>query len=297
MSGRSLGTAQNSSGEGLSPLEHRMILQALYPNTGVISGLNVTANSGLTYHVDAGVGVTSRGSSDGNRIFYFSGGNSPSVAAGDSTYARIDAVWVKADDPKIDSDSVNVHVGVTQGAASSSPVDPQIPSDATLLRYFRVNPGVTSLNNGSTATSGVSYIIPYGGSRGILHRFIYTTDGAPSNQKTLRTMGSGKINLPTDRLITFNLQVSLSTSGSSTSEGGFWMHFRLDGKALYRGQGAYSNNRWDNLNFRYPVAVEAGTHTVDFQYAKTETSPDFTLHATNLMKPFVFTVEDMGVSE
>lgn len=297
MSG-SLGTVQNSQGVGLTPLDYRMILQATYPNVGVIKGMTVTGGSGLNYNVAAGVGVTSRGDSDGNRLYSYSGGSTEAVAAGDPTFSRIDTVWVKADDPSIDNDSFDVHVGVTQGTPSATPAKPTIPTDCTELRSFTVASGTTVLSSGAAPSGNIVQSVPYGAVQGILHKYVYNTAGTPKNQKNLTTAGSGKIVLPTKRNIVLNLQVQLSVSNNvqSSTEGGFWIYFRVDGKAIYRGQGAYSNQRWDNVDFRWPVTLDAGTHTVDFQYAKTSTSPDFKFETTDLQKAMLFTVEDGGVA-
>lgn len=131
MANRSLGTKQNSNGDGLDALTHRLILKALYPSDGIISGLDVTG-SGSAYTVGAGVAVVSKSDTDGARLAHFDGG-SVSTDAGDGSNPRIDSVYLTADDPDQNNGSVDVRAGVVQGTPSAQPVAASIPAGALLL--------------------------------------------------------------------------------------------------------------------------------------------------------------------
>lgn len=273
MSG-SLGTPQNSEGAGLSAADHRRILAALYPNTGVIDGLKVTGGSGLTYHVDPGVGVASRAESDGNRIFYYAGGNTAAVPAGDGGNPRIDVVWIQCDDPTMDSDSVDVHVGTTIGTPAASPVEPVAPAGATRLAAFIVAPGTTSLSSGATLNSDVDYLIPYGGSLGRLAYVRDSSDYSLPRDTKWHNMLKDDFDVPTDRLVRVEWKARATTGvwdanymNSTTS---YYCQLLVDNKPINEIRrpddigfcdeipvGAY----WGIGNVSYIVEVPKGHHT------------------------------------
>lgn len=289
-----LGVDVDTNGNGVDPLTHRQIIKRHWGNTGIVGGLTVSGRSDLYYAVSAGVAVCSMGAADGYTEAYFAGGNTENaVSAGDATYPRIDTVYILANTGSPDN---LVHVEVAQGTPSASPVKPALPVGAQPLMSMLLAAGAQNTGAAIPVDASATYAIPYGASMGVLNRYVYT-GAAPRNQTTLTTIGAKKIILPTDRNMHFWAKFSLSTSGSSGSEGGLWGYFRVDGQAVTRWQAAYSNQRWDNLEFTWDEPVEQGTHTVDLQYARTSTSPEFAFNSTGAMKPIVFTVTDMGVIE
>lgn len=110
-----LGVQPDSSGNGVTPLTHRKIIDALWTSTGIVTGLDVTGRNDLKYDVAAGVAICSRGDADGKTEAYWPGGQTTAVAAGDSTWPRIDRVWIKAHDMSQGDSDNQVVVGVTQG--------------------------------------------------------------------------------------------------------------------------------------------------------------------------------------
>lgn len=258
----SLGTQQNSNGDGLTPLDHRMILQALYPNNGVLSGLEVRANSDLTYQVAKGVGVTSRGVSDGSRLFYWSGGKTPAVSAGDPSNPRIDIVWAKADDPTIETESVAVRVGVTSGTPSASPARPQLPSGVTELMSFTVQPGTSNLSTGAVAQSSVQYAIPYGSSLGLLGETHDSRNG--SGDTTVNKFfveHATKIYVPTDRLV--ELEYNICGSSRSSVETSWYAGFMVDGAHLPNAGGEFALVRTiASQTHTFLTTLTRGYHTV-----------------------------------
>lgn len=309
MSG-SLGTPQNSDGNGLTAPDHRQILKALYPNPGVIEGLKVTANTGLTYHVASGVGVSQRSSSDGSRLFYFAGGDTPAVSAGDGSNPRIDAIWVKCDDPTMDANSVSVHVGVTQGTPSPNPSAPAVPSGCTRLANFRVNAGSANLSAGSTNAGGTEYVSPYGASGGIL------TDLAQTNaingvweDNMWHQIATLRFSVYTKRNIQVNYNGTSTTvqSGDNeySKEGSYYVQVRVDGEVVNKidhGSGLpspslcdeiFSNRYYWTSQLSYNLAVEPGSHIVAFWV--TGNKADYT-YPVNLLNRY-YNVIDLGVAE
>ena len=159
MSG-SLATNLDSNGNGLTALDYRHILQSLYPTPGIVNGGTVTGNSSLTYHVTPTVAVIDRGS-DGTRLVYFEGGDTPAVAAGDASNRRIDVIWLKANDPALDGGSNDVIIGVTQGTPSANPVAPALDSGQLALMEKLVQPGTTNLSTGNADNRSYNPASPY----------------------------------------------------------------------------------------------------------------------------------------
>ena len=289
-----LGVDVDTNGNGVDPLTHRQIIKRHWVNTGIVGGLTVSGRSDLHYGVSAGVAVCSRGDADGYTEAYFAGGNTENaVSAGDATYPRIDTVYILANTGSPDN---LVHVEVAQGTPAASPVKPTLPVGAQPLMSMLLAAGAQNTGAAIPVDASATYAIPYGASMGVLNRYVYT-GAAPRKQTTLTTIGAKKIILPTDRNLRFWAKFSLSVDSAVESEGGLWGYFRVDGQAVTRWQAAYSNQRWDNLEFTWDEPVAQGAHTVDLQYAITKTSPKFGFNSTTLMKPITFTVTDMGVIE
>lgn len=261
MAGRSLGTVQNSNGDGLDPLSHRQILKGLYPTPGVITGLNVSGNNNLTYHVNAGVGVSQRSSSDGSRLFYFSGGNTAAVPAGDPSNSRIDIVWVKCQDPSLDSNACDVIVGVTSGTPSTRPVAPTLPQGVTELRRFTVAPNTTNLSNGAQASGTQVFSVPYGANMGQLVHMVNTYDSTAAKDDKWYVEGSVQsFYVPTDRWVEICLTRSMNCDDGGNPGSVYWL-LALDGTDLVQTE-IQADAHWTTKMFNYTIKVAAGTHTV-----------------------------------
>ena len=217
MSG-SLATNRDSNGNGLTALDYRKILNGLYPNPGIVTGGTVTGNSSLTYHVAPTVAVIDRGS-DGTRLVYFDGGDTPAVAAGDASNRRIDVIWLKANDPALDGGSKEVTLGVTQGTPSTNPAVPQLDSGKLALMEKLVQPGATNLSTGSGDNRSYNYAIPYGGSLGRLGDVGMNTQTIDQEWQS-NWYNQVSVNVPalyTDRLVQvdFMARASGPSAGSS----------------------------------------------------------------------------------
>lgn len=270
MANRSLGTPQNSKGEGLDALTHRQIIKALYPNTGVITGLTVKGQNTLTYHIDPGVGIATRGGADGNRIYYYSGGNTPTVTAADPTNPRIDTIWVKTQDPTKDNDLTDVIVGVTQGTPATNPTAPTIPAETTALASMRM-PAGASTTSGAILVGSQDYAIPYGSSGKLLGENVNTLDQI--GDSTIRKWyyeNPVTFSVPTDRTVELEYECTF------TNNSGDWIAwavaaFQLDGKDLPHSGTEWVGEHgvWATHQIKYVVTVTRGTHTVRVRNGKT----------------------------
>ncbi|MDD6565952.1 MAG: hypothetical protein PUF11_04085, partial [Parafannyhessea umbonata] len=115
---------RNNGSDGTTPLALRLALAALFPQSGILSGLGVKGSSSLAYSVAQGVAVCTRGAGDGSTLATVSAGSTPAVAANGAGYPRIDAVWVTAHDKDQGDADNHVTLGVTQGTAAASPARP-----------------------------------------------------------------------------------------------------------------------------------------------------------------------------
>ena len=261
MSG-SLATNRDSNGNGLTALDYRKILKGFYPNPGIVDGGTVTGNSSLTYNVPPTVAVIDRGS-DGTRLVYFSGGDTPAVAAGDASNRRIDVVWLKANDPALDGGSKEVTLGVTQGTPSANPAVPQLDSGQLALMEKLVQPGATNLSTGSGDNRSYNYAIPYGGSVGMLTQYWdtrnFTNDGTQFSP--WYEMQCPQFYIPTDRLVEFVLDANFSAHDKIRSEWG--VTFQDNGADIpFSSSMMVSGYAWENHKHSFSSVLQAGYHSI-----------------------------------
>ena len=274
MSG-SLATNLDANGDGLTALDYRKILQGVYPNPGIVSGGTVTGNSSLTYHVSPTVAVIDRGS-DGTRLVYYAGGDTPAVAAGDASNRRIDVIWLKANDPALDGGSKEVVIGVTQGTPSTNPVVPTLDSGQLALMEKLVQPGTTNLSTGSGDNRSYNYAIPYGGSFGRLAYSQVTADYTIQEDNQWHTQCFAKFWVPSDRLVTVEWKACTTVgSGTNASDananmGSYYLQILVDGNVVNEINSAIGVKADEVTSFRYDyvatvsydINVTAGSHIV-----------------------------------
>lgn len=274
MSG-SLATNLDADGNGLTALDYRHILQSLYPNTGIVEGGKVTGNSSLTYHVGYTVAIIYRGS-DGTRLVYFSGGDTPAVSAGDASNRRIDVIWLKANDPALDGGSNDVIIGVTQGTPSANPVVPELDSGQLPLMEKLVQPGTTNLSTGSGDNRSYNYAIPYGGSMGRLAYSQVTADYTIQEDNQWHSQCDTRFWVPSDRLVTVEWKACTTVgSGTNASDvnanmGSYYLRIWVDGNVVNEINSAIGVKADEVTSFRYDyvatvsydINVTAGSHTV-----------------------------------
>lgn len=264
MASGSLGTDRNSSGQGLTALGYRRILQALYPNVGVIDGLAVTPNQNLTYNVAGGVGVGTLG--DGNRLFWTDGGTTPAVSTGDANNPRIDIIYARIHDPNVDSGKVDVELGVASGTPSTSPVPPSLQSSMVPLMSFLVRPGVTNLATGTSAYGTQQYAVPYGGTLDVVGEGVNYTGGVPVDGQWHTVSNITTMNLPTDRRIMLVWSMKVLNPGAGDSIADFALRARVDDVIIDPDdliQIPISKFNWTQQHLWFPT-ISAGVHHVAF---------------------------------
>lgn len=254
-----LGIAPTAAGVGTDSLTLRKIQDALI-DAGVITGLGVTATTGLTYQVAEGVAALTRGSADGVVLAY-----TPAVTvtagAGPASGSRIDSVWIRQHDPNQgDADNL-VEVGITAGTAATTPTAPALPTGALELARYLVPSGATSTSAG-TSQGSVDYAIPYGGSLGTLYDNTNTFDGPGDITTKWYTEQLGQVTLPTDREVTLELSACISTTTQTdTAAGGWYAAFQVDGVDVV-GSEFHLTRTHQTLYFSHTMTLSAGTHTV-----------------------------------
>lgn len=268
MSTTALGVSPDSDGNGVTPRVHRKIIGAQWQSPGIITGLQVSGNTSLSYNVSEGVAVCEKNSDDGRTLAYWQGGNTPTVQAGDPTYARIDVVWITANNKPEYNDSDNsVHVGVTSGTPSASPVEPAVPDGAIKLMAMLLPAGATSTQS-ATRRDSYDYAIPFAGNLGRLGENWWKQDMKGSDVRGKHYYEQPiSFTLPTDRLVEFDFQCNYSNSKYGGNDPNAkpceWaVEFQLDGKDLdHAGFNFVSYGSWENHQAQYTCVVEAGHHT------------------------------------
>lgn len=264
MATTALGIMQTSDGAGVDPLTHRRIIKSHWANAGIVSGLNVTGGSGLTYNVSAGNAVLSRSDSDGYTEAYWEGGTTGAVSTGDPSNPRIDTVWLKAYDAQQGDPDNRVHVGVTQGTPSSSPVAPSAPSGCLAIARMRMPAGATSTSSAQQTTAR-DYAIPFGASLGRLGYYHDTSNGTFDTTRFQRaTRCAVQINIPTDRLLDLRFTASVACSGSGDQHTSWYVAFMVDGVEVEYSGGEFwlNTETCETVQKNFTVEVEAGTHTI-----------------------------------
>lgn len=253
---------RNSGADGTTPLALRLALGALFPQSGILSGLSVRGSSSLAYSVAAGVAVCTRGAGDGSTLAPVPAGSTPAVAANGTGYPRIDAVWVTAHD--LDQGDADNHVtlGVTQGAPAASPARPTVPTYATLLAYMRLPAGATTTAQATVEARGRDAVAS-GATMGQLGYMRDTYDGKLRGDLngTMHTDYSVTVTVPTARLVELRWCATLSGGDSSDCI----VAMSVDGaKVMQFFVTPPSGGRWDYKEVRHVVTLSPGTHTISF---------------------------------
>lgn len=286
-----LGVAPDANGVGLDPLTHRLLIKQHWNNTGVVMGLTVSGRGDLRYQVSAGAAICSMSAADGYTEAYWNGGvTENTVDAGDSTYSRIDVVYMLSNTVASDN---TVHVRVAQGTPSASPVIPSLPAGAQPLAY-RLMPANGSTTNSATPYGDINYAIPYGVG---LDRIGYqentgtlTQDWRPDlwwSQAALTTQY-----LPIDRNVTVRFVYRASTFGEPISS--FYTRLKVDGQVMTDGNDECPVFPvWARQQVSFPIVLSGGrTHSVDV-----EVRPNTNMKAFQWQGLRYVEVEDRGVAK
>lgn len=284
---------------GRSPLDDRLLVRSEYHNLGIVMGCAVaTSSTGMSYTISTGtdpvsVAVGSRSGADGASRFPVPS-SQVATAAAPTSGARIDVVWARQLDPEKGDVSNQSVTGVSQGAASASPVTPAIPAGAVPLASYQVPQGATRTNQATLVKVG-DRAIPYGASLGILHSFTDNRNGLlpQGNQR----IGLGQINLPTPRRLNFRVLTSPS-SMDYAKQGSIMIRFVLDGTPFMSHELGF-NGYWTSQSAETSKVVTAGYHTVAFELQARAGAPFYMHYGSSsgeLYQGTVFQVEDQGVA-
>lgn len=274
-----LGIAPDADNNGVTPLTHRKIIDAQWGNTGVISGLSVSGGNSLSYTVAPGVAVCSRGATDGKTIAYWAGGTTGPVAAGDSSFPRIDLVWITAHNKVEYNDKDNaVTIGVTSGTPAADPAMPSLPSGCTLLAAMRLPAGATNTGKAVTVRKA-SAAIQSSGARGRIAYQLATGTHSIYEDYAWHQEVAVAFTLPTKRHITIKQKVRAvctagQSSGNNTIFGSWYSQMRVDGKIINDLQNTINSSgkneyceEWtasrycETKQVEYDLDLEAGNHT------------------------------------
>ena len=253
---------RNDGADGTTPLALRLALAALFPQSGILSGLSVKGSSSLAYSVAQGVAVCTRGAGDGSTLATVAAGSTPAVAANGTGYPRIDAVWVAAHDKDQGDADNHVTLGVTQGTAAASPARPSVPTYATVLAYMRLPAGATTTAQATVEARGRD-AVAVGATMGQLGYMRDTYDGTLRGDfnGTMHTDYSVTVTVPTTRLVEMRWAATLSGGDSSDCI----VAMAVDGEKVMQFFVTPPNlSRWDYKECRHVVRLAAGTHTLAF---------------------------------
>jgi hypothetical protein len=241
-----------------------MIERALM-NPGVISGLGVTATSGLTWQVGEGVAAVSRGAADG-LVLAYTPAATVQASAGPASGSRIDRLWVRQHDPdQGDADNL-VEVGVTEGTAAASPTAPSIPAGAQEIRRFLVPSGMTATTS-ATPQGSINWATPYGGTLGALIDYTDTDNGTAHFDKDYVILNKS-FYVPTKRLVSAKIIttcVSCDQSGAlGTTPASLYQKLLVDGSQIIQWEQDLPIQIAGARMFEWSFTVAAGTHTLKY---------------------------------
>lgn len=176
-------------GTGTSSLDLQRIIGAQYHTSGILptGGVTVSGTSSMTYKVSAGAVVLKTAAGLGT--LYAIEEQTLNTIPAPATGSRTDRIVMNQDGA----------VSVTQGAA---------PGGGITLGLFTVLAGTTSTAAAQQSVDR-NFAIPAGASLGLLHRFHDPANGTQGNKNAM-TLGSGRFNLMSDRLVRFDMTHCIS---------------------------------------------------------------------------------------
>jgi hypothetical protein len=246
---------------GTTEQDIRQITGSLY-SAGLISGGVVTRSaSAMTYSVSAGVAafpITVDASTpykpENQRTVLGPIPAAPSLATtAPSSGTRVDMIYAQQLTPTDDGDAnVVVRIGTT------------LPARSVLLDAYIVSS--TNTNTMATVKSvDIKYSIPYGAPRGTPWFSQRSTYNGTFNATHLAA-ASGSFFLPSDRVVSCNLNTSLNSNGavgfdnSKYCEAAFAVYIDNIWKFTWTTQGLHQ--AMADYNWQEMLTIPAGTHTV-----------------------------------
>jgi hypothetical protein len=212
---------------------------------------------------------------DGYTEAYWNGGQTENaVDAGDSTYSRIDVVYMLSNTGTPDN---VVHVRVQQGTPAASPAIPSLPAGGLPLAY-RLMPSRGSNTNAATPTGNIDYAIPYGVG---LDRIGYQANTGSQTQDWRPNIWWGQAActtqyLPVDRSVTVRFVYRASSADEVLSS--FYTRLKVDGQVMTDGLDECPVFPvWARQQVSFPIVLSGGrTHSVDVEVCPNTNRKAFT---------------------
>lgn len=300
MSTTALGIAPDEDGNGVTPLTHRRVQMYQWENTGVVGGLGVSGGTDLTYTVDAGMAVTSRGDSDGYCLAYSEGGT-VETEAGDSSNPRYDVVWIRSNDLSQGDETNTVELGCTQGSPAASPSVPDLEAGEVACDTLYVPAGMT-MTSSCTSTGDVGYAIPYGTSLGLVGQKVITNNEHQwSDNGSFRQMAACTFSAPTDRHIGIKVTITAGAiNGTYTDDGEGSVYVRLlnDGETIETRE-IRLVKKGNAVSQFYEVITDvlAGSHTITMQWQLSNCDYAYLYYSSSGWAGQRLDIVDYGVAE
>lgn len=263
----------NNEGQylGRTPLDDRLINAGLRTDgvlkwagiTPSTTGLSYTIADGFIVQVPMGSGNGSvLGAPAGQTITTYDDGTS---LVGTSGTPRIDTIYVRQFDAEQGDDNVDLTFLVAKGTPATNPVAPTLPARSLAIQQM-LYPANATVASAATVNNARKYSIPYGGTLGVLFNHVDT--GIGDSTSSWVTSGSGKITVPTDRLIRLEMILTGIWVNPVTANG--IVQGTVNGQILIDGASVLFQewNLSPQAQSHYcalPIKITAGTHTVAFQ--------------------------------
>lgn len=293
---------QTDAGVGCTDIALRHIVAACYQDTGILSGLTVKGGNSLSYTVSEGVAVCSKGAADGSTLAYFEGG-SVDVSANSSSNPRVDVAWITSHDITQGDEDNLVTIGVTEGTAAASPVEPDVPSYATKLCAMQM-PGGATTTSSATQYGAADMAMPYGASEGVVADVAYTTDRTIIKSGSTVTLATATVNVSSiaSRLYRADMLVSVWARDCKTKDwlGAGYVSLKVDGVLQNYYKFMCTPYITESKCFTQLIELAPGAHTVTMDLMgsnKDVISSVVTEYKANSIPGQRLTITDLGAVE
>lgn len=285
---------------GRTPLDDRLIQAGLRTNgvlqwggiTPSTTAMAYTVSGGFVVQIGMGSGQGSvLGAPPGETLTTYDDGSALAVGGAQN---RIDVIYVKQNDNDQGDGSVDLKFYVQKGVEGSTSTLPTLPPRSLVIEQRMVLPTTTKASQ-TTVVASRQYSIPYGGTMGVLHKWVDQFNGLAD--QNLRELGNASIVLPTDRILEFQLQPTVST-GADNTNGTCMYHIILDGATVASFELWYRVH-WGTTFYSLTLDVPAGQHAVSFSRYHRAGDPFYQHYGAQngeVYQGTVFQVIDRGVS-
>lgn len=272
----------SAEGVGTSEQDLQRIVGAQYHTSGILptGGCEVEGTSGMAYEVSPGAIVLHYG--DGLALMHAVEGQTILTPPAPATGSRVDRIAMDRDG----------FVRVVEGPA---------PAGGITLRTFTVPAGITATEDAQASDFDRNYAIPAGASLGRLHAYHDPANNVVGKKGEVQK-GFGEFELPSDRLVRFDLTHCVSALQNDTpgvdSAAVRWRVYIDDLLEL----SFHTRATWRNpqVNFMsFTTLLREGSHRVHYMQDQTEgMDSGFVMHkgGDGAYPGMRFEVWDAGVS-